>query len=548
MAFAPPRVFIVGPSGSGKSTLAQRLADRLEYRAVDVDAEIEARLAMSIGEFIPRYGEPAFRAIESQVLVEACPAERVVVATGGGVVLDPANWTAMRPNSAIVALMAEPEVLAARVSRHTQIAGASATRPLLAGDAVERLRGQLAVRGPLYAHADVTIQTDQLTPEEICEQVCKLLPRLAEPGRPALLSMATPTERSDIHVAAGALQHAPSIVSQRWPQARRIWIVSDSNVAEAWAEPVKQLFAVQGFDVRLLVVPPGEASKSLAQVAELCELLTTSLVSRRDVVVALGGGVIGDVAGFVAAIALRGLPLVQLPTSLLAMVDSSVGGKTGVNTSGGKNMVGAFYQPGLVVIDPVFLSTLPSEELSSGLAEVIKHAVIQPSTPYGGETLMRRLEATLTLDQLDQESLANVIAINVSIKHSVVQADERETGLRMILNFGHTAGHAIEADGFRYRHGEAVGLGMLVAARISELLSRTGPDLRGALDELLREAGLPTRLDGDAERIITAMARDKKNLDGSQRWILPCAEGGVEIVAGVALPLVRAALESVGAR
>jgi 3-dehydroquinate synthetase len=230
------------------------------------------------------------------------------------------------------------------------------------------------------------------------------------------------------------------------------------------------------------------------------------------------------------------------------MVDSSVGGKTGVNTSGGKNMVGAFYQPGLVVIDPVFLSTLPSEELSSGLAEVIKHAVIQPSTPYGGETLMRRLEATLTLDQLDQESLANVIAINVSIKHSVVQADERETGLRMILNFGHTAGHAIEADGFRYRHGEAVGLGMLVAARISELLSRTGPDLRGALDELLREAGLPTRLDGDAERIITAMARDKKNLDGSQRWILPCAEGGVEIVAGVALPLVRAALESVGAR
>jgi 3-dehydroquinate synthase len=548
MPIAPPRVFVIGPSGSGKSTVARRLADMLGYRAVDIDENIEARLGMPIGEFMPRFGEPAFRAVESQVLAEACRAEDVVVATGGGVVLDPANWTAMRPQSAILALAAEPEVLAMRVAGHMELAGASAVRPLLTGDAVERLRGQLAVRGQLYAQADVTITTDERTPDEVCELACEALRRLSVPGRPALLSMATPTERSDIHVAAGALQHAPALTAQRWPHARCIWLISDANVAAAWADCVEQSFVGQGFDVHVLVVPPGETSKSMAQVGALCEALTTGGVSRRDVIVALGGGVVGDVGGFVAAIALRGLPLVQVPTSLLAMVDSSVGGKTGVNTAGGKNMVGAFYQPGLVVIDPVFLSTLPSEELRSGLAEVIKHAVIQPSTPYGGETLLRMLEASPAIGRLDQETLAGIIALNVSIKHSVVQADERETGLRMILNFGHTAGHAIEADGYRYRHGEAVGLGMLVAARLSELLGRTGPDLRGALFELLGEAGLPTRVDGDADQIMATMAHDKKNLDGAQRWILPCPEGGVEIVSGVSPQLVRAALVSIGAR
>lgn len=547
MGAAPPRVFIIGPSGSGKSTLAVRLADVLGYRAIDIDAEIEGRLGMPIGEFMPRFGEPAFRAIETQALAAACRGERVVVATGGGIVLAPGNWTLMRPHSAIIALSADPEVLAERVARHTQLLGASAVRPLLAGNAVERLRLQLAERSPLYAQADLTIGTDGLLPEDVCERARAALALLAEPGRPAMLSMTTPTARSDIHVAAGSLRHAPALTAQRWPQAHRIWLISDGNVAAAWLADVEQFFAGHGYDVRTLVIPPGEASKSMAQVTELCDTLTTGGVSRRDVVIALGGGVVGDVAGFVAATALRGLPLVQLPTSLLAMVDSSMGGKTGVNTAGGKNMVGAFYQPGLVVIDPVFLSTLPEEELRSGLAEVIKHAVIQPSTPLAGDSLWRMLEASASIAQLDPEAMAGIIALNVSIKHSVVRADERETGLRMILNFGHTAGHAIEADGYRYRHGEAVGLGMLVAARLSELLGRTGPDLRGALYELLHEAGLPTELDGDADRITALMVGDKKNLDGSQRWILPCPDGGVEIVSGIDLTQVRAALVGVGA-
>jgi 3-dehydroquinate synthetase len=205
-------------------------------------------------------------------------------------------------------------------------------------------------------------------------------------------------------------------------------------------------------------------------------------------------------------------------------------------------MVGAFYQPGLVVIDPRFLTTLPAAELRSGMAEVIKHAWIQPSTPLGGETLFRTLENLDHLEGLDAASLAEIVALNVAIKHSVVQADERETGLRMILNFGHTAGHAIEADGYRYRHGEAVALGMLVAARLSETMGRVGPDVHGALTEMLATTGLPTRIDGNADEITSNMARDKKNLDGSQRWILLKSPSGVEVVSGVDVELVRAAL------
>ena len=203
-----------------------------------------------------------------------------------------------------------------------------------------------------------------------------------------------------------------------------------------------------GMSPELLAVAPGEGSKRMSEVERLCDAMTRGGVTRRDVVVALGGGVVGDLAGFVASIVLRGLPLVQLPTSLLAMVDSSVGGKTGVNLPAGKNLVGAFYQPGIVAIDPDFLTTLPQAEFRSGMAEVIKHSLIQPSTPIRGNDLAQQL-AQLALDPIPAAAMVDVLRLNVAIKRSVVQADERESGLRMILNFGHTAGHAIEADGYR---------------------------------------------------------------------------------------------------
>jgi shikimate kinase/3-dehydroquinate synthase len=542
----PDRIILIGPSGSGKSELATRIAAHLGYGAVDVDALIVERTGMPIAEFFARFGEAAFRAIESEVIVEICQLPRTVVATGGGAVLAPRNWEAWRANALIIALMATPETLVARVHAQGLRDGSTAQRPLLAGDAVARMRALLSQRAALYAQADATIDTEGRELEHVVADVLAAVRNLVRGGRVPALSIGTPVARSDIYVRSGMLTCVPAVVRQRWPRAERLWVISDEHVAERWLPTVSETFSNANFQTREIIVASGEASKRMAVVARVCEDMTRQGVTRRDVVVALGGGVVGDLAGFVASVALRGLSLVQLPTSLLAMVDSSVGGKTGVNAAVGKNMIGAFYQPGVVAIDPAFLKTLPRAEWRSGMAEVIKHALIQPSTPFGGRSLQEALEAAPALDPLRQDIVEAVLRLNVEIKASVVRADEREDGLRMILNFGHTAGHAIEADGYRYRHGEAVAIGMIVAMRIAQHLGRVGEDRLAALERLITAAGLPTTFEGAIDGVLDALGRDKKNLNGAIRWILPASDGGVEPVTGVPAHIVREALIATG--
>ncbi len=541
----PKRVILVGPSGSGKSELAARLASRLGYSALDTDSLIEQQIGMPVFEFFAKYGEPAFRAIESSVLAEACSADSVVIATGGGVVTVEQNWTIMRPESRIIGLMARPETLVERVNAQTAGGDASAVRPLLAGDPLQQIRNQLAVRGPLYAQADFTIDTDGLDPEAVAEQA--ISKSSGQDGLPVpLVTLPGAVDRSDIYVGEGIAGTVARLAQQRWPGSKHAWIITDSNIGPRWWATISGHFEEAGFTSTVLTVPAGETSKSFRQVEELCEAITGLRANRRDIVVALGGGVVGDLSGLVASICLRGLSLVQIPTSLLSMVDSSVGGKTGINTPAGKNLVGTFNQPGLVLVDPVFLSTLPIEEYRSGMAEVIKHSIIQPSTPYGGTTLQHQLVASSGLEPVDPDLIVDVLARNVAIKHSVVQADERESGLRMILNFGHTTGHAIEADGYRYRHGEAVGLGMLVAAHMALELERVNRTWVDALEATLKRAGLPTRLEGDIAEVVGRLGHDKKNVGGTQHWILPLGDDGVEIVTGIETGLVERALRDIG--
>lgn len=541
----PKRVILVGPSGSGKSELAARLARKLGYTAVDTDALIEQRIEMPVFEFFARFGEPAFRAIESDVLAEACGLDSVVVATGGGVVTVEHNWMAMRPESCIIGLIAQPETLVLRVNAQSAGGDASAVRPLLAGDPLQQIRNQLEVRGPLYRQADFTVDTDELDPDAVAEQAAAMLV-----GQDALPSpqMTLPgvVDRSDIYVGDGVAGNVARLAKQRWPGSKHAWIITDSNIGPRWSATVTGHFDSAGYTSTVLTVPAGETSKSFRQVEELCNAITGERANRRDVVVALGGGVVGDLAGLVASICLRGLSLIQIPTSLLSMVDSSVGGKTGINTPAGKNLVGTFNQPGIVLVDPTFLSTLPSAEYRSGMAEVIKHSIIQPSTPLGGTSLHQQLAGSSGLDPVDPDMIVDVLARNVAIKHSVVQADERESGLRMILNFGHTTGHAIEADGYRYRHGEAVGLGMLVAAHMALELERVNRTWVDGLESTLARAGLPTRLEGDISEIVGRLGHDKKNVGGTQHWILPLGEEGVEIVTGIEVGMVERALRDIG--
>lgn len=528
----PERIVLIGPSGSGKSTIAALLGQQVGYTVVDTDAAIVERTGMPISEFFERFGEPAFRVIESEVVASACARSRAVIATGGGVVLSEGNWALMRPRSAIIGLSAEPETLLNRVQAQTTTVGREAERPLLAGDSLSRLETILSSRSALYARADYTIATDALRIDEVAQMILVRAEEFAKRHLTPRLCLNTPSGRSDIYIASGVREEVGELARRRWPTARRVWIISDASVDAIWGQDVERSFTVQGLDIGRLVVAPGEQSKSLQEVTRLCEAMTDGGVTRRDIVVALGGGVVGDLAGFVASITLRGLPLIQIPTSLLAMVDSSVGGKTGVNLPAGKNLAGAFYQPGVVVIDPDFLESLPPAEYRSGMAEIIKHSVIQPSTPLGGTSLGDLLK-TVSLAPIPPSVIDDVLALNVAIKMSVVQVDERESGLRMILNFGHTTGHAIEADGYRYRHGEAVAFGMVAAMQLSALLGRLPAERLAELERLIESAGLPVRFDGDIARVLERLARDKKNVDGSLHWILPKDGGGVEVVANV---------------
>ncbi len=333
-----------------------------------------------------------------------------------------------------------------------------------------------------------------------------------------------------IEIGPGLLGNAVGRIAER-VKLSRVVVVSDSNVAPLYAQTlVKSLGEVAS--TKLLTIPAGESSKCVAQLESLWKDVLAFGADRKSVVVAVGGGVVGDLAGFVAASFGRGIPFVQVPTSLLAQVDSSVGGKVGINLPGAKNIVGAFWQPQYVLIDTDVLATLPEREYRAGMAEVIKYGVI------ADEDFFTFLEDHLAqIKGRDTATLQSVIRRCCEIKAEVVRDDEREqSGRRAILNYGHTFGHALEAitEYNTYVHGEAIAIGMMCAARLAEQLGRIDDELGKRQSALFTEIGLPTQMpDCDRHRILELMGRDKKVEHGQLRLILPTRLGEVELVSGV---------------
>lgn len=326
-------------------------------------------------------------------------------------------------------------------------------------------------------------------------------------------------------------------------RALRAFVVSDDNVADLYSQTVLGSLQKAGIDGQLLTVRPGEASKRLPVVEKLYEDLFNHDAERRDIIIALGGGVVGDLAGFVAATFKRGLPYIQVPTSLLAMVDSSVGGKTGVNHPRGKNMIGAFYQPALVYADVAVLATLPRREWGCGLAETVKHAAIRDKDFFA------YLEAkSETILDLDGPALIELVARNCQIKAAVVAQDEREANLRGILNYGHTIGHAIETVLAQrdYHHGEAVALGMVAAGRLALDRGLTEPADAQRVIGLLKAFTLPTSLPGPlpVEQLYQAMRQDKKVQQGRIKFVLLRGLGACEFVTDLTEAQLKAAIES----
>ena len=349
-------------------------------------------------------------------------------------------------------------------------------------------------------------------------------------------------ERSyDIEIGAGLLPTAGAWISQRLPCTHAV-VITDSNVARPHAAAVVDGLERTGARVNQAVVPAGESTKGVSTADELWRLLLEFGTDRKSVIVAVGGGVIGDLAGFVAASFARGLPFIQVPTTLLAHVDSSVGGKVGVNLPGAKNMVGAFWQPRGVIIDTEVLSTLPEREYRAGLAEVVKYGVILDAAFF--EYLEQHVSE---IQRRSADVLQYIIARCCRLKADVVEQDEREeSGLRAVLNYGHTFCHAIEAitNYGQFLHGEAVAIGMVCASRLAELLGRIDAQVTQRQIRLLRELGLPVTLPKlPHDELLAAMQRDKKVEHGRLRFVLPSRMGHVELVGGVDAALARRALE-----
>jgi 3-dehydroquinate synthase len=317
-------------------------------------------------------------------------------------------------------------------------------------------------------------------------------------------------------------------------------LLSNPIVYGKYGRRVRSSLKRAGFRIKEIIIGDGERHKNLRTAESIYTSLIESRVERKDVIVALGGGVIGDIAGFVAATYLRGLNLIQVPTTLLAQIDSSIGGKTGVNHRLGKNLIGSFYQPSLVVIDPIVLSTLPPREMNSGLFEALKYGVIRDKHLFA-----RLVNNIQKLKQMDLDELVFLIAACCQIKADVVHQDEREGGLRRILNFGHTVGHALEAitSYRRFRHGEAVGHGMRSASRIAMIMELLSPDQHATISAAIHQVGkIPSAKSLASRDIISAMMRDKKTEAGSIAFVLPVEVGKVVIRPDVPLKTIRRAL------
>jgi len=549
-------LIITGFSGTGKSLVAMEVALRLNWDFLDTDDEIVKQTGKPITEIFSQDGEDSFRELEREMIRKACQQWQTVIAIGGGAIVDPQNYELLAKTGLIVCLEAKPETIYERLFREAARGPETEVRPLLANDdnPLERIRQLKASRQPHYAKADWTIHTDGLSVSEVAEEVIRasrLLRRCAprndkEKARSGIdkdivCLVKTATQSYPIFVGYGLLEKLGEKMKQA-ALSGTATIISDENVFSLYGSKVEGILKHAGFAVNSFVVPPGEETKSMEYAIKIYDFLVEHRTERDDIIIALGGGMVGDLAGFVAATFLRGMPWIQVPTSLVAMVDASIGGKVGVNHPEGKNLIGDFYQPNLVLADPQTLTTLPQRELISGWAEVIKHGMILD------EEFVQFLESNVNrLTKLEPELLTRAIASSAAIKAQVVSQDEKEKeGKRTVLNYGHTIAHGLEAatQYKRFLHGEAVAIGMVGAAKLSQRLGLLSSAAVERQQALLQKFGLPTVFSGlGLTEITRAMELDKKTKGKAIRWVLLQDIGRVTMLSDVSQRDVLAILQ-----
>jgi shikimate kinase/3-dehydroquinate synthase len=544
-------IVLVGLPGSGKSVVGKRLAHRHGAEFIDLDERIEHEDGRPIPRIFEEDGEAAFRSLERRAVVDLGPPDpdpevRRIVATGGGAVVDPRKRWLLYRGRRSVWLDSRPEVLAQRLRRSPRV------RPLVAGrDPIGTLRDLAAWRERFYAAAEIHVTGVA----EVSEVVASVERQLAEgaagpvagTGRPTMLLRAATTIGRVLlgeGIAAAAVDE-----TLRRLEARRAILVSEPGAWAAAGERLATELVAGGWSVATVMLPEGEPAKRLSVLEGAASELARLRVERDEPIVAVGGGALGDAAGFLAATYLRGIPVVHVPTTLVAQIDSSIGGKTAVDLPEGKNLLGAFHQPAAIVIDIGLLATLPERQRRAALGEAVKMAAL------GDEWLFDLLErhgeaiATGAPAALERGEVAELVERCAWAKVEIVVADERERGPRggrIALNLGHSLGHAVEAAaGYRdLLHGEAVAYGLRAACRIGIAVDVTPPERAARITALLDALGLargplPYALDAVLDHLET----DKKHARGRLRWVLPSADG-VEVRTDVPDDVVAAAAGS----
>ena len=545
---AVDRVFLVGLSGSGKSTVGRLVASQLGWEFLDSDRLIEEREGRTIPEIIGpnREHEAHFRSLESAVLASLAGRQSVIIATGGGAPTTAGSRNALT-TGLVIWLDVSPEAAAGRL----QADPSTEARPLLQGGVLDRLKRLHRERLPLYEQSDHSVAVDYYRPEQVAGRIVDLVrgsqaddwqpegARFAD--RAARSAVAATVQTSGIGanynviVQEGALAGLGS-VCRRAGLTGRAFVLSDLHVSPLYGASAAMSLRAAQYQVFESSIPAGEQHKTLATLEIVYDWLLRERIERSDFLVCVGGGVVTDLGGFAAATILRGVPFVHVPTTLLGAVDASIGGKTGVDHPLGKNMIGAFAQPRVVVIDPAVLQSLPERELRAGWAEVIKHGFILD------ENLTSELEEVAG-DPGAMRS-ARLIGWSVAIKAAVVSGDEREAGQRTLLNYGHTLGHAIESvSGYAaYLHGEAVAIGMRAAGIISVEMGLLSPADFDRQQRLIQACGLPASAPGlDIDAVLSAASGDKKVRGGAIRWVLLDRIGHALVRDDVPLDLVRKA-------
>ena len=511
-------IFLYGPPGCGKSSLGQTLAQHLHRDFIDLDERIETFVGRSIPDIFKYQGEAAFRTFENSVLKTVIQgSSHTVIALGGGALLAEENRTAVQAAGKVLCLTASYNTLLPRLSQ------AERERPLLADDPGEALRTLLTKRSQHYKSFN-PLEIDGLDLSQMLERAQRRLGLFHVDGMGV---------GYDVMISPGLLHQVGEICLEKDVKGP-IVVVSDINVAAHYRESLLTSLHRVGYQTSFVELPSGEKHKTIATLEFLWQAFLEAGLERSSTVLALGGGVVSDLAGFAAATYKRGVPWIVCPTSLLAMVDAGLGGKTGVDLPQGKNLIGAFHAPQFVVVDPDCLNTLPADEVRNGMGEVIKHGIIADPALFN------------LCCQNWQEQLTKIVTAAIAVKINIICQDPLEKGYRAVLNLGHTVGHALEtASGFRLKHGEAIAVGLLAEAKIAEQNGVAhSQELSALIVKALIQVGLSTHIPAriDLDQVMQLMQHDKKSAGGVVRFSLPLEIGKAGIGYQVDPSLVRSVL------